>query len=83
VLVLVLVVVLVLDFEGELGLRCRNNPELESKALQTYWMKGLFEDEDEDDRLTDSLITDYFAPTPKNAVATHRLPHTARPFLLG
>ncbi len=80
-----LVVVLVLDFEGGLGLRCRNNPELESKVLQTYWMKRLFEDEDddEDDRLTDSLITDYFASTPKNAVATHRLPHTARPFLLG
>jgi hypothetical protein len=32
---------------------------------------------------TDSLITDYFASTPKNALATHRLPYTARPSLLG
>jgi hypothetical protein len=47
--VLVLVVVLVLDFEGALGLRRRNNPELESKVLQACWVKRLFDDEDEDD----------------------------------
>jgi hypothetical protein len=45
--VLVLVLVLVLDFEGALGLRCRNNPELESKVLQACWVKRLFEDEDD------------------------------------
>jgi hypothetical protein len=43
----VLVVVLVLDFEGALGLRYRNNPELESKVLQACWVKRLFEDGDD------------------------------------
>jgi hypothetical protein len=45
--VLVLVLVLVLDFEGALGLRRRNNLELESKVLQACWVKRLFEDEDD------------------------------------
>jgi hypothetical protein len=41
--------VLVLDFEGVLALRCRNNPELQSNVLQACWVKRLFEDEDDDE----------------------------------
>jgi hypothetical protein len=48
-IVLVLVVVLVLDFQDVLGLRCRNNPELQSKVLQACCVKRPFEDEDDDE----------------------------------
>jgi len=53
VFVLVLVVVLVLEIEGTLGLRYRNNPELESKVLQACWAKRLLEDEDDDENEDD------------------------------
>ena len=43
------VLVLVVEIEGTLGLRYRNNPELESKVLQACWVKRLFEDDDDED----------------------------------
>jgi hypothetical protein len=45
----VLVLVVVPRLEGVLGLRCRNNPELESKVLQACWAERTFEDEDDDE----------------------------------